>query len=69
MHQLHIKRFIDKMSILEGKQSKDFVMPIIEARGLRDELAKILADLHDINTEKEVAEPVIQIEIKGGTFK
>ena len=35
---IHIKRFIDRVSVVESKHGKDFVMPIIEARGLRDEL-------------------------------
>lgn len=62
---IYIKRFIDKISYMENKQSKDLVMPMTEARGLRDELAKLLVDLHF--TEKQ--EPVIQVEIKGGSFK
>ena len=41
---IHIKRFIDKVSIMETKQGKDVVIPIGEARGLRDELNKLLVD-------------------------
>jgi len=67
---LHIKRFIDKVSTVESKQAKDFVMPINDARGLRDELAKMLADHYQSNNEKKpVEEPVIKVEIKGGSFK
>lgn len=67
---INIKRFIDKVSVVESKQGKDFVMPISEARGLRDELAKILADQYTLNSEKKATEePVIQIELKGGTFR
>lgn len=64
---IHIKRFIDKISYMESKNSKDVVLPMLEARGLRDELSKLLADLYDTNSTQE--EPVIEIEIKGGTFK
>ena len=67
---IYIKRFIDKVSLLESKQNKDFIMPIIEARGLRDELAKMLAEYYEKNTDKQpVEEPVIQIELKAGSFK
>lgn len=67
---IYVKRFIDKVSMVESRQGKDFVMPIIEARGLRDELAKILAELHQTNNEKKPEpEPVIKLEIKGGGFK
>ncbi len=67
---IYVKRFIDKVSMVESRQGKDFVMPIIEARGLRDELAKILVELHQTNNEKKLEpEPVIKLEIKGGGFK
>lgn len=67
---IHIKRFIDRVSMIESRQGKDFAMPIIEARGLRDELAKILADRYQMNSEKKPdEEPVIKVEIKGGSFK
>jgi hypothetical protein len=67
---IYIKRFIDKVSVVESKQNKDFVMPLIEARGLRDELAKILVEYYQKNTDKKpVDEPVIQIELKAGSFK
>lgn len=67
---IYIKRFIDKVSLLESKQGKDVVIPIAEARGLRDELAKILAEHFAVNSEsKTTEEPVIKIELKGGTFK
>lgn len=64
---INIKRFIEKVSYTESKNSKDVVLPILEARGLRDELAKLLVDLHENNKIQE--QPVIEVEIKGGTFK
>jgi hypothetical protein len=68
---IHIKRFIDKMSLVESKQSKDVVLPISDARGLRDEVSKLLSDLHELSqTDKSnVNDEVIQVEIKGGSFK
>ena len=63
---INIKRFIDRVSSIENKQGKDVVIPITEARGLRDELAKLLADKA---SEVKPAEPVIQIDMRGGTFK
>lgn len=66
---IHIKRFIDKISAMESKQNKDVVIPMQEARGLRDELAKLLADLYQTNLEQEKKEDVIKVEITGGSFK
>ena len=68
---LHIKRFIDKVSVAEGKQTKDLVLPISDARGLRDELSKLLSDLYEMskNQPKETNSEIVQVEIKGGSFK
>lgn len=66
---LHIKKFMDKMSLTEGKQSKDVVLSITDARGLRDDITKLLSDLYELNKLKDKDNGTIQIEIKGGTFK
>jgi hypothetical protein len=67
---IHIKKFIDKVSLIESKQGKDVVMPISDARGLRDELAKILVDNFQIaSNKKNEVEPTIKIELKGGSFR
>jgi hypothetical protein len=65
---IHIKRFIDKVSIMETKQGKDVVIPIGEARGLRDELSKLLVDNYELLQNKVSVEPVFQVEINGGRF-
>lgn len=65
---IHIKRFIDKVSIMETKQGKDVVIPISEARGLRDELSKLLTDNYELLQNKVAIEPVFQLEINGGRF-
>ena len=68
---LQIKRFIDKMAVAESKQTKDLVLPMSDARGLRDEISKLLSDLYAMsegqNKEKEAE--IVQIEITGGSFK
>jgi hypothetical protein len=66
---IQIKRFIEKVSLVESKQSRDVVIPIGEARILRDELASILVDLYNKNNEKKDSAEEIKIEIKGGKFK
>ena len=71
MQYIHIKRYVDKVAVVETKMSKDVVLPIADARGLRDEISKLLADLYELRSSQSVAkqDEVIQIEIKGGTFK
>ena len=67
---LHIKRFIDKVAAAESKQTKDLVLPIADARGLRDELSKLLSDLYELSQDQSNSKDsdIVQIEIKGGSF-
>ena len=65
---IHIKRFVDKITLIEGKQGRDVVIPIGEARGLRDELTKLLADNYELLQNKTSIDPVFQVEMNGGRF-
>lgn len=67
---LHIKRFIDKVAVAESKQTKDLVLPLSDARGLRDELSKLLSDLYELSQSQSDSKDseIIQVEIKGGSF-
>lgn len=66
---IYIKKFIEKVSLIESRNGKDVVLPIMDARGLRDELSKLLLDLYEGNKTKDKVEDVIEVEIKGGSFK
>ncbi len=55
------------MSVVESKMNKDVVLPIVDARGLRDDITRLLADLHELSTNTEKKE-VIDIQIKGAPF-
>ena len=50
---LHIKDFVNKVSLGESKSSTNVVLTIDNARGLRDELVMLLADLHELKKEKD----------------
>jgi hypothetical protein len=59
---------MDKMTVADSKQNKDLVLPMTDARGLRDDIARLLLDLHELSKNKNQNE-VIQVEVKGGSFK
>jgi hypothetical protein len=66
---INIKRFIEKVSYVEGRHGKDVVLPITEARILRDELATLLVDHYEAKKQESKApEQVIQVEVTGGKF-
>jgi hypothetical protein len=60
-----IKRFIDKVSATKGT---NLVLPIDEARTLRDEIAKLITENYELLNKKVTDEPVIQLEINGGKW-
>lgn len=68
---MHINRFLDKMAVVESKQNKDVVLPIADARGLRDDITRLLSEMVELQKQKSSndSQEIIQVEIKGGTFK
>jgi hypothetical protein len=66
---IHIKRFIDKVSMTESKHGKDFVMPIIEARGLRDELAKRQGAMSAVEDAAKGEDPKVIQDLVQAMFK
>ncbi len=66
---INIKKFIDKIASMEGKQGRDVVLPITEARALRDEITKLLLDQRENTpTPSQRDNEPIQLEVKGGRW-
>jgi metal-dependent hydrolase (beta-lactamase superfamily II) len=65
-----IKRFIEKVSAQESRHGSSVIIPIDEARLLRDAVAKLIADNYELtnNKQKSVDDAVIQVEINGGKW-
>jgi hypothetical protein len=59
------------MTVMESKQSNTLVITKEDARGLRDDISSLLADLHELSKEEieNKNEEIIDIKVKGGTFK
>jgi hypothetical protein len=70
---IHIKKFIDKVSSMDSRSSRDLVLPATEARALRDELAKLLVDRFEAAAAAAVSKPtvadsIIELQISGGKW-
>lgn len=66
---IFIKDFIEKVSLAESKRKKDIVIPVSEARLLRDELSKLLSDYYALANKNTEKKEDTKIQIVGGTFK
>jgi hypothetical protein len=62
---VNIKRFIDKVSAIDSTSKRDFIMPVSEAKMLRDEIAKLLADKLERKTDTL---EIIEVQVSGGKF-
>lgn len=58
-----IKKFVDKIAALEVRQSRELVMPVSEAKELRDEILKLLIDQRDQSSTE-----VIEVVMRGNKF-
>jgi hypothetical protein len=67
---LHIQRFIDRIRGNEARGSKDFVMPMADAKGLHADITDLLLELRKLKEEKLAGQDeIIQVKVSGGGFK
>lgn len=60
----NIKKFIDRVAIADGKQSREVSMLLADAKALRDEIMKLIID----NNQKSNTD-VVEVVMQGGKFK
>jgi len=65
---IHINNFIDKLKFFETKNSKDFIIPMSEAKNLHTDITKLLLKLHDITSKTQEPVSPKQIEVKGNNW-
>ena len=67
---LHIQRFIDRIRGNEARGSRDFIMPMADAKGLHADLTNLLLELNTLKTQQlSSTQEIVQVEINGGRFK
>jgi hypothetical protein len=67
---LHLNKFLDRLQGLEARNTKDFVMPIADAKGLHNDITRLLLELHDLReqADKIPQQEVITVRMDGGSF-
>lgn len=62
-----IKEFIDKVSVMDSRSKRDLILSSNEARMLRDEIVKLMAE--NIENKRQTAAEVPEtLEISGGKW-
>jgi len=67
---LHLKKFNDRVKVLNQTNSKDLVLSAAEARQLQADIFDLLIKINDlVEVKKQTAnEAVVQIDVQGGKF-
>lgn len=63
---VNIKRFVDRVTAMDQNPGKNLTIPVAEARALRDEIVKLLAD--KLESKLNAPAEVIEIQLGGGKF-
>ena len=69
---IHLQKFVDRLQGFEARGAKDFIMPVVDAKGMHADLTRLLLEL-TILKEAAAVEPakkdeVITVKIDGGSF-
>ena len=67
---LHLKKFNDRVKVLNQTNSRDLVLSAAEARQLQADIFDLLTKINDLVDVKQqdTAEPVLQVNMQGGKF-
>lgn len=60
-----IKKFTDKIAVMEGRNSREVILTLSDAKELRDEILTILLEQREQGTKSE---EVIQVVMNGGKW-
>ena len=66
----HLQRFVDRVQGLEARGSRDFTMPMSDAKGVAADLTRILLELNELKQQALTApeDQVIEVKMSGGSF-
>ena len=67
---LHLKKFNDRVKVMNQTNAKELVLSALEARNLHNDVFELLtqiAELAQVKKDKEV-EAVVSVEFDGGKF-
>lgn len=61
---IHIQRFIERIASVDGRMSKDIVIPAADAKALRDEITILLLELREANNKSKSTDEPLQVELR-----
>mgnify|MGYP003649859086 CR=1 FL=1 len=65
---IHIQKFIERVQGFEARATKDFSMPMKDAKDLHADITKLLLTLNNLREVAVQQSNKITVEVKGGSF-
>jgi hypothetical protein len=67
---LHLKKFNDRVKVMNQTSAKDLVLSALEARNIHSEIFELLTKINELTEIKraESAEATVSVEFDGGNF-
>ena len=67
---LHLKKFNDRVKVMNQTNAKELVLSALEARNIHSELFDLLTKINDLTAIKKQAEDntTVNVEFDGGNF-
>ena len=67
---LHLKKFNDRVKVMNQTNARDLSLTAAEARQLQADIFDLLTKINDLVEIKQqaAAEPIVQVEVRGGGF-
>jgi len=62
---IHINRYIDRLKVVESKNSRELVLTIQEARDLHADITKLLLAINELANSKSNTTAPTKIEVSG----
>ena len=67
---IHIQKFVERVQGFEARATKDFTMPMKDAKDLHADITRLLLSLNDLRqyTMSAQQNDKITVEVEGGSF-
>ena len=67
---IHIQKFVERVQGFEARATKDFTMPMKDAKDLHADITRLLLALNELRQSTMSAQQnnKITVEVEGGTF-
>jgi hypothetical protein len=66
---MHLKKFNDRVQVMNQTNARDLTLTALDARNLQAEIFELLTKINDlVELKKERKEEVISVDVGGGNF-